>query len=161
MILISTRLRETEYKKRQIKDKFKYLTRSFTNFDSLTEERRKELIEDAKKLYEEFINGERIVERYYNILSYLCTVYYLNHKNNNIYNNYYKSEEMICVLIETVDPDLTMFKISHKCGNDFQTEKMICSKFGFYDPALIDYEREYAKRYYKRKPQIHKKILES
>ena len=48
-------------------------------------------------------------------------------------------------------------------NTDFEIEKKANRLFGFYDPNLIDFEREYAKRFFKanRKEQIKKLKLEN
>ena len=65
----------------------------------------------------------------------------------------YTPEEAIALLIETVDPNLKCLKIYMKNNDNFKIETLITDLFGFYDTNLIDYEREFAKRFNKAKTQ--------
>lgn len=61
----------------------------------------------------------------------------------------YTPEEAIALLIETVDPNLKCLKVYMRSNDSFKTETIITEQFGFYDTKLIDYEREFAKRFNK------------
>ena len=61
----------------------------------------------------------------------------------------YTPEEAIALLIETVDPNLKCLKIYMRSNDSFKTETIITEQFGFYDTELIDFEREFAKRFNK------------
>lgn len=109
----------------KIKSKFYYFNRNFESFDKLSDDRRNELINDA-----------------------------IMHITNDIEKNKkYTPEEAIALLIETVDPNLKCLKIYMRSNDSFKTETIITEQFGFYDTNLIDYEREFAKRFNKAKPQ--------
>ena len=109
----------------KIKSKFYYFNRNFESFDKLSDDRRNELINDA-----------------------------IMHITNDIEKNKkYTPEEAIALLIETVDPNLKCLKIYMRSNDRFKTETIITEQFGFYDTNLIDYEREFAKRFNKAKPQ--------
>ena len=70
----------------------------------------------------------------------------------------YNVQEILSILIEAIDPNLRLLKISMTSNTDFEIKKKANRLFGFYDPNLIDFEREYARRFYKvnRKEQIKK-----
>lgn len=68
-------------------------------------------------------------------------------------NKKYTPEEAIALLIETVDPNLKCLKIYMRSNDSFKTETIITEQFGFYDTELIDFEREFAKRFNKAKPK--------
>lgn len=78
---------------------------------------------------------------YYNILMHIT--------NDIEKNKKYTPEEAIALLIETVDPNLKCLKIYMRSNDSFKTETIITEQFGFYDTELIDFEREFAKRFNK------------
>ena len=133
--------------KLKLKEKLIYKVRDFKDFSSLTDERNEELKEDAQKLYERFINGEKIGKNYYKIISYLTSFDHSEEK--------YTPEELLSVIIQTIDPNLYMFKIDYRISNKYEVEKAICSKFGFYEPILIDFERLYAIRFKNKRKNIN------
>ena len=67
---------------------------------------------------------------------------------------------MLALLIETIDPKLLLLKIHLTSNSDFEIEKKANRLFGFYDPNLIDFEREYARRFYKKNRNEKTKKLE-
>lgn len=130
----------------KIKSKFYYFNRNFESFDKLSDDRRNELIiDDANELKDRYIGNEKIGPVYYNILMHIT--------NDIEKNKKYTPEEAIALLIETVDPNLKCLKIYMRSNDSFKTETIITEQFGFYDTNLIDYEREFAKRFNKAKPQ--------
>lgn len=129
----------------KIKSKFYYFNRNFESFDKLSDDRRNELINDANELKDRYIGNEKIGPVYYNILMHIT--------NDIEKNKKYTPEEAIALLIETVDPNLKCLKIYMRSNDSFKTETIITEQFGFYDTNLIDYEREFAKRFNKAKPQ--------
>ena len=125
----------------KVKSKFYYFNRNFESFDKLSDDRRNELIDDANELKDRYIGNEKIGPVYYNILMHIT--------NDIEKNKKYTPEEAIALLIETVDPNLKCLKIYMRSNDSFKTETIITEKFGFYDTVLIDFEREYAKRFNK------------
>lgn len=125
----------------KVKSKFYYFNRNFESFDKLSDNRRNELINDANELKDRYIGNEKIGPVYYNILMYIT--------NDIEKNKKYTPEEAIALLIETVDPNLKCLKIYMRSNDSFKTETIITEQFGFYDTKLIDYEREFAKRFNK------------
>lgn len=125
----------------KVKSKFYYFNRNFESFDKLSDDRRNELIEIANELKDRYIGNEKIGPVYYNILMHITSDIEKNKK--------YTPEEAIALLIETVDPNLKCLKIYMRNNDSFKTETIITEQFGFYDTELIDYEREFAKRFKK------------
>ena len=125
----------------KVKSKFYYFNRNFESFDKLSDDRRNELIEIANKLKDRYIGNEKIGPVYYNILMHITSDIEKNKK--------YTPEEAIALLIETVDPNLKCLKIYMRSNDSFKTETIITEQFGFYDTKLIDYEREFEKRFKK------------
>lgn len=125
----------------KVKSKFYYFNRNFESFDKISDDRRNELIEDAEALKNRYIDNEKIGPVYYNILMHITSDIEKNKK--------YTPEEAIALLIETVDPNLKCLKIYMRSNDSFKTETIITEQFGFYDTKLIDYEREFAKRFNK------------
>ena len=139
--------------KLKIKSKFYYFNKNFESFDKLTDEKRDELKKEAIFLKNRYIDNEKIGQVYYNILIHI--------KNDIEKNKKYTPEEAIALLIETVDPKLKSLKISMKNKTNFDIESDINDILGFYDIKLIDYEREYAKRFNKSSSKILMKKLET
>lgn len=129
----------------KIKSKFYYFNRNFESFNKLSDDRRNEIIIDAKSLKDRYIDNEKIGPVYYNILMHIT--------NDIEKDKKYTPEEAIALLIETVDPSLKCLKIYMKNNDNFKIETIITDLFGFYDTNLIDYEREFAKRFNKAKPK--------
>jgi hypothetical protein len=125
----------------KVKSKFYYFNRNFESFDKLSDDRRNELIEEANELKNRYIDNEKIGPVYYNILMHITSDIEKNKK--------YTPEEAIALLIETVDPNLKCLKVYMRSNDSFKTETIITEQFGFYDTKLIDYEREFAKRFNK------------
>lgn len=125
----------------KVKSKFYYFNRNFESFDKLSDDRRNELIDDANELKDRYIGNEKIGPVYYNILMHITSDIEKNKK--------YTPEEAIALLIETVDPNLKCLKIYMRNNDSFKTETIITEQFGFYDTKLIDFEREFAKRFNK------------
>lgn len=123
----------------KVKSKFYYFNRNFESFDKLSDNRRNELINDANELKDRYIGNEKIGPVYYNILMHIT--------NDIEKNKKYTPEEAIALLIETVDPNLKCLKIYMRSNDSFKTETIITEQFGFYDTELIDFEREFAKRF--------------
>lgn len=124
------------------KNQFYYLTGSFDGFNELTIERRDELKKEAIELQEKYCKENNA----------LCPNYYiiLNKLDKDILNyKKYTPYEAIALLIETVDPNLKCLKIYMRSNDSFKTETIITEQFGFYDTELIDFEREFAKRFNK------------
>ena len=132
----------------------------FNDFNNLTCDKREELRKEALNLRERFIKNDKIGLAYYNIIQ--CITFY-DETNKHHNHKKYTPEETLSLLIETVDPNLRMLKIFMTSNTDFEIEKKANKLFGFYDPNLIDFEREYAKRFFKanRKEQIKKLKLEN
>ena len=135
----------------KVKSKFYYFNRNFESFDKLSDDRRNELIEDANALKNRYIGNEKIGPIYYNILMHIT--------NDIEKRKKYTPEEAIALLIETVDPNLKCLKIYMRSNDSFKTETIITEQFGFYDTKLIDYEREFAKRFNKSNSSSLKKKL--
>lgn len=125
----------------KVKSKFYYFNRNFESFDKLSDDRRNELIEDANALKNRYIGNEKIGPIYYNILMHIT--------NDIEKRKKYTPEEAIALLIETVDPSLNCLKVYMRSNDSFKTETIITEQFGFYDTELIDFEREFAKRFKK------------
>lgn len=125
----------------KVKSKFYYFNRNFESFDKLSDNRRNELIDDANELKDRYIGNEKIGPVYYNILMHIT--------NDIEKNKKYTPEEAIALLIETVDPNLKCLKIYMRSNDSFKTETIITEQFGFYDTELIDFEREFTKRFNK------------
>lgn len=125
----------------KVKSKFYYFNRNFESFDKLSDDRRNELIDDANELKDRYIGNEKIGPVYYNILMHIT--------NDIEKNKKYTPEEAIALLIETVDPNLKCLKIYMRSNDSFKTETIITEQFGFYDTELIDFEREFEKRFNK------------
>ena len=123
----------------KVKSKFYYFNRNFESFDKLSDDRRNELIEEANELKNRY--NEKIGPVYYNILMHITSDIEKRKK--------YTPEEAIALLIETVDPNLKCLKVYMRSNDSFKTETIITEQFGFYDTKLIDYEREFAKRFNK------------
>lgn len=131
--------------KTKVKSKFYYFNKNFESFDKLSDDRRNELIEVANELKDRYIDNEKIGPIYYNILMHIT--------NDIEKSKKYTPEEAIALLIETVDPGLKCLKIYMRSNDSFKTETIITEQFGFYDTKLIDYEREFAKRFNKSNPK--------
>lgn len=129
----------------KVKSKFYYFNKNFESFDKLSDDRRNELIEVANELKDRYIDNEKIGPIYYNILMHIT--------NDIEKSKKYTPEEAIALLIETVDPGLKCLKIYMRSNDSFKTETIITEQFGFYDTKLIDYEREFAKRFNKSNPK--------
>ena len=125
----------------KVKSKFYYFNRNFESFDKLSDDRRNELIEEANELKNRYIDNEKIGHVYYNILMHITSDIEKRKK--------YTPEEAIALLIETVDPNLKCLKVYMRSNDSFKTETIITEQFGFYDTKLIDFEREFAKRFNK------------
>lgn len=125
----------------KVKSKFYYFNRNFESFDKLSDDRRNELIEEANELKNRYIDNEKIGPVYYNILMHITSDIEKRKK--------YTPEEAIALLIETVDSNLKCLKVYMRSNDSFKTETIITEQFGFYDTKLIDYEREFAKRFNK------------
>lgn len=129
----------------KVKSKFYYFNKNFESFDKLSDDRRNELIEVANELKDRYIDNEKIEPIYYNILMHIT--------NDIEKSKKYTPEEASALLIETVDPGLKCLKIYMRSNDSFKTETIITEQFGFYDTKLIDYEREFAKRFNKSNPK--------
>jgi len=82
--------------------------------------------------------------------------------NNDVtLENKYTIEEAIALLIETVDPSLKLLKISRKYNTNLEIETISTKILGFYDLRLIDFEREYARKFKKLNSSILIKKLEA
>ena len=125
----------------KVKSKFYYFNRNFESFDKLSDDRRNELIEEANELKNRYIDNEKIGPVYYNILMHITSDIEKRKKHT--------PEEAIALLIETVDSNLKCLKVYMRSNDSFKTETIITEQFGFYDTKLIDYEREFAKRFNK------------
>lgn len=125
----------------KVKSKFYYFNRNFESFDKLSDDRRNELIEEANELKNRYIDNEKIGPVYYNILMHITSDIEKRKK--------YTPEEAIALLIETVDPNLKCLKVYMRSNDSFKTETIITEQFGFYDTKLIDFEREFVKRFNK------------
>lgn len=124
------------------KNQFYYLTGSFDGFNELTIERRDELKKEAIELQEKYCKENNA----------LCPNYYiiLNKLDKDILNyKKYTPYEAIALLIETIDPTLKLTKIFLSSKTDFEIESKSTKELGFYDTELIDFEREFAKRFNK------------
>lgn len=130
----------------KVKSKFYYFNRNFESFDKLSDDRRNELIEIANELKDRYIGNEKIGPVYYNILMHIT--------NDIEKNKKYTPEEAIALLIETVDPNLKCLKIYMRSNDSFKTETIITEQFGFYDTELIDFEREFEKRFNKSNSSV-------
>lgn len=146
-----------EINKRTIKDRLVARANSY-DFNNLTDERRNQIIEEGIELKKKFIdNDTKIGSKYYDIVAYIIV---LNDKKREIDYSKYSSEEVLALLIETIDPKLLLLKIYLTSNTDFEIEKKANRLFGFYDPNLIDFEREYARRFYKKNRNEKTKKLE-
>ena len=125
----------------KVKSKFYCFNRNFESFDKLSDDRRNELIEEANELKNRYIDNEKIGPVYYNILMHITSDIEKRKK--------YTPEEAIALLIETVNPNLKCLKVYMRSNDSFKTETIVTEQFGFYDTKLIDYEREFAKRFNK------------
>lgn len=130
------------------KSKLNASIRNFKSFDELTLEKRDEIKEEAQKLKDRFVKNNVVGKNYYNIIT--CITFF---DKNSVMRS---EEEILALLIETVDPNLRLLKIFMTSNTDFEIEKKSNRLFGFYDPDLIDYEREYARRFYKVNRKVKK-----
>ena len=147
----------SEINKRTIKDRLVARSNSY-DFNNLTDERRNQIIEEGKELKKKFIDNEtKIGSKYYDIVAYIIV---LNNRKKEIDYSKYSPEEVLALLIETIDPKLLLLKIYLTSNSDFEIEKKANRLFGFYDPNLIDFEREYARRFYKKNRNEKTKKLE-
>ena len=111
--------KKIEWFKATTKSRFHLRITNYEGFNEITDEKRNELIKEAKVINEKtlFKEQERIKNyKYYIILSYINKV--------NTFNKFYTPQESIILLIEAVDP------------------------------KLIEYEREYAKRFNKSNSSV-------
>lgn len=146
-----------EINKRTIKDRLVARANSY-DFNNLTDERRSQIIKEGIELKKKFIdNDTKIGSKYYDIVAYIIV---LNNRKKEIDYSKYSSEEVLALLIETIDPKLLLLKIYLTSNSDFEIEKKANRLFGFYDPNLIDFEREYARRFYKKNRNEKTKKLE-
>lgn len=151
-------IKNYETRSKNVKNKFKTTIREFNDFNNLSVDRKNELKVEANILKEKFVKNDKIGKNYYSLLFHLCKITW-----NSIYKNkrLYSPEEILSILIETIDPNLTLLKISRKTNSEFKIETLSNKLFGFYDPSLIEYEREYAKRFYKSNVETLMKKLEA
>ena len=141
--------KKIEWFKATTKSRFHLRITNYEGFNEITDEKRNELIKEAKVINEKtlFKEQERIKNyKYYIILSYINKV--------NTFNKFYTPQESIILLIEAVDPKLIALKIFLKSKNDKNIELQSNKILGFYDPKLIEYEREYAKRFNKSNSSV-------
>ena len=66
----------------------------------------------------------------------------------------YSAKKIEWFKAEAVDPKLIALKIFLKSKNDKNIELQSNKILGFYDPKLIEYEREYAKRFNKSNSSV-------
>ena len=59
-----------------------------------------------------------------------------------------------------IEADAKIMGVYTNPNADFEIEKKANRLFGFYDPNLIDFEREYARRFYKKNRNEKTKKLE-
>ena len=147
----------SEINKRTIKDRLVARSNSY-DFNNLTDERRSQIIKEGIELKKKFIdNDTKIGSKYYDIVAYIIV---LNNRKKEIDYSKYSPEEVLALLIETIDPKLLLLKIYLISNSDFEIEKKANRLFGFYDHNLIDFEREYARRFYKKNRNEKTKKLE-
>lgn len=147
----------SEINKRTIKDRLVARSNSY-DFNNLTDERRSQIIKEGIELKKKFIdNDTKIGSKYYDIVAYIIV---LNNRKKEIDYSKYSPEEVLALLIETIDPKLLLLKIYLTSNSDFEIEKKANRLFGFYDHNLIDFEREYARRFYKKNRNEKTKKLE-
>lgn len=120
------------------KSRIRHLAIDFKNFDNLKDDDRLKTKRIANEINNSLNNKK---DKYYYVIFQLTT--FENRKK-------YSVEEILSILIETIDPKLLLLKIYLSSNTDFEIEKKSNRLFGFYDPILIDYEREYARRFYKK-----------
>ncbi len=138
-----------ELMKERARNRIEYLTINFDGFNNFTDEDRKKAKEIASKIN---INESALEnQKYYYMIFALTTI-----ENKKKYN----VQEILSILIEAIDPNLRLLKISMTSNTDFEIEKKANRLFGFYDPNLIDFEREYARRFYKKNRNEKAKKLE-
>ena len=147
----------SEINKRTIKDRLVARSNSY-DFNNLTDERRSQIIKEGIELKKKFIdNDTKIGSKYYDIVAYIIV---LNNRKKEIDYSKYSPEEVLALLIETIDPKLLLLKIYLTSNSDFEIEKKANRLFVFYDHNLIDFEREYARRFYKKNRNEKTKKLE-
>lgn len=140
--------------KTKTKRRFHYITKDFKDFDVLSEEKKNQLKLEAESLKDKlFIENDKFCPMYYKVKEKL---------NNDVtLENKYTIEEAIALLIETVDPSLKLLKISRKYNTNLEIETISTKILGFYDLQLIDFEREYARKFKKSNSSILMKKLEA
>ena len=111
------------------------------NFNNLTNEDKVFIEEKAKELRERF-NRDNFNNEYYNKLLYFV------YKTN--YSLLYKlsREKKLALIIETIDPNMDMYRIYEDNCNVKYIEEDIRKEFGFYDKDLIRAEKLYIERFY-------------
>lgn len=126
---------------------------NFKNFENIDDNKREELRKEAIKLREKFKIEEGIdTQKYYKIVINITT------KNNGQIMDY---DRAIILLIETLDPKLKLFRLSRKANSAFEMEVMSNRLFKFYEPKLIEFEKEYAKKFNKANVDALVKKLEA
>lgn len=126
---------------------------NFKNFENIDDKKREELRKEAIKLREKFKIEEGIdTQKYYKIVINITT------KNNEQRMDYDKA---IVLLIETLDPKLKLFRLSRKASSAFEMEVMSNRLFKFYEPKLIEFEKEYVKKFNKANVDSLVKKLEA
>ena len=127
--------------------------KNFKYFRNLDEETRESLIKKAEILKDRFKIEEKIgAINYYNVVLNVATC------DNNQDFNY---DEAIALLIETIDPKLILLRLSRKYTKESEREIMSNRLFGFYEPRLIEFEREYAKTFHRANVDALVKKLEA
>ena len=147
-------LRSYESYKTNAKNRFHYITKDFIDFNLLSEEKKNQLKLEAESLKDKFCDKD----------DKFCPMYYKVMEKLNIdvtFENKYTIEEAIALLIETVDPSLKLLKISRKYNTNLEIETISTKILGFYDLRLIDFEREYARKFKKSNSSILMKKLEA
>lgn len=140
--------------KTKTKSRFHYITKDFKDFDVLSEEKKNQLKLEAESLKDKlYIENDKFCPMCYKVMEKL---------NNDVtLENKYTIEEAIALLIETVDPSLKLLKISRKYNTNLEIETISTKILGFYDLRLIDFEREYARKFKKSNSSILMKKLEA
>ena len=146
-------LHEYDAYKAKSRRRFYYITKDFTTFDSLNENRINELKQEAEKLRKKLCNeNDKFCPLYYKVINQIS--------HDNQFEKKYTVEEIIALLIETIDPSLKLLKISRKFNTNLEIETMSTKNLGFYDVKIVEFEREYARKFKKSNSKMLMKKLE-
>ncbi len=120
----------------QIKRRFCSFCRNFESFDNLDQINNNinAYIEELKKRYINDNNGTY----YYRLLKELT---------DNIIKKNYSIDEILYILVNSIDPELKIYRIYESNCKIDQIKKEVLSEFSFYDEDLPKLEKLYINKY--------------